>query len=97
VNPAGIRQVYEHWQRGESEVDVLQTGITSVRDALERYTMIPALKSLCARHYGDDEWAMVRPPLQALPSDRQAALYRDLDELGFSMAENRQSVLDLAR
>ncbi|HSH42021.1 MAG TPA: dihydrodipicolinate synthase family protein [Arenicellales bacterium] len=96
VNPAGIRQVYEHWRGGDSDVEALQKSITSVRDVLERYTMIPALKSICARYYREDGWAVVRPPLQALPADSQAALHRDLDQLGFSMAENRESVLKLA-
>lgn len=97
VNPAGIRLVYEHWQRGAEDVDALQGGITSVRDVLEQFTMIPALKTLCAGLYDHEVWKTVRPPLAPLEQPQQAALKQRLDGLGFSMAGNEESVLELAR
>lgn len=97
INPAGIRLVYDHWRRDAEDVDVLQAGITSVRDVVEQFTMIPALKSLCAGFYHDDAWATVRPPLAALPRPERSVLHQRMDRLGFSMAGNEQSVLGLAR
>lgn len=97
VNPAGIRLVYEHWRRGLDDVDAVQTSITSLRDVLERVTMIPGLKSLCARHYGDESWVAVRPPLAPLPRAQQAALHEKLDAMGFSVADNERFVIELSR
>jgi len=91
INPAGIRSVYGQWHDDAPDVDALQRNITSVRDVLEGYTMIPALKSVCAVHYGDEGWRTVRPPLVALAPDRCSDLLRRLDELGFSMADNAAS------
>lgn len=92
VSPAGIRVVYERWLDDAPDADAAQRRIESVRDVLESSRMIPALKSLCARHYGDGGWRNARPPLTALSKDEEDALLRRLDELGFSMDDNRQFV-----
>lgn len=97
INPAGIRLVYEYWQRREEGVDAVQDGITSVRDIVEQFTMIPALKVLCARHYQDDNWTTVRPPLSLLAEADQVSLHEQLDNLGFSVADNAQSVAKMSR
>lgn len=85
VNPAGIRLVYEHWRRDAGDADAAQQRVNAVRDALERFTMIPALKALCARHYAAGGWAAVRPPLTTLPEPERAALYEQMDRLGLAM------------
>ncbi|MGA8261379.1 MAG: dihydrodipicolinate synthase family protein [Arenicellales bacterium] len=86
VNPAGIRVVYDRWSDGVGDADDAQGSITAVRDVLEQFKMIPALKSLCARHYDDDAWRTVRPPLTALSDVERDVLYEGLNDLGFSMA-----------
>ena len=86
VNPAGIRVVYDRWSAGMEDADDAQRRITAVRDVFEQFKMIPALKALCARHYDDDAWATVRPPLTVLPDVERRALYERLNRLGFSMA-----------
>lgn len=86
VNPGGIRRVYEQWSAAAEDADDMQRRITLVRDVLERFRLIPALKTICARHYGDGEWTTVRPPLTPLSESERAALGEQLDELGFSMA-----------
>ncbi len=88
VNPAGIRLVYEHWRRDAGDADAAQQRVNAVRDALERFTMIPALKALCARHYADGGWEAVRPPLATLPEPERAALYEQMDRLGLAMGGN---------
>lgn len=92
VNPAGIRRVYEQWGSGAPETDDTQGRIAAVRDVLERFTMIPALKTLCARHYDDAGWRTVRPPLMPLSDSERDALHDGLEDLGFSMAANRESI-----
>lgn len=86
VNPAGIRVVYDRWSAGTDDADDAQGGITAVRDVLEQFRMIPALKALCARHYDDDAWRTVRPPLTPLSDVERDVLYERLEDLGFSMA-----------
>lgn len=97
VNPAGIRLVYERWRGDAADVEAIQNGITSIRNVLERFTMIPALKALCAGHYADHAWATVRPPLVGLARPERAKLREQLDELGFSVAGNEESVLTLSQ
>lgn len=87
VNPAGIRRVYDNWRRGHEDADSCQQRATRIRDALEAFAMIPALKTLCARHYGRDEWLNVRPPLMPMPSGQRAALRGSLDRVGFSVGD----------
>jgi len=85
VNPGGIRRVYERWSDGADDADDTQHRATAVRDVLEQSRMIPALKTLCARHYDDPVWATVRPPLTPLSDPDRAALFERLDQIGFSM------------
>lgn len=88
VNPAGIHLVWDQWRRGAAEeARAAQNGITAIRDILERFPMIPALKALCARYYRDEAWSIVRPPLTALSEPERSALYRDVDRSGFSMGD----------
>lgn len=93
VNPGGIRLVFEHWTRGDGDVDSLQASITAIRDALEGFPMIPALKTLCAGHYRNPAWGTVRPPLTPLAATASRVLHGQLEDLAFSVADNRQSVL----
>lgn len=97
VNPAGIRLVFEHWTRGGGDVDALQASITAIRNVLEGFTMIPALKALCAGHYRNPAWGTVRPPLTALAAIEGRSLHRQLEDLAFSIADNCQSILKRSR
>lgn len=82
VNPAGIRKVYEKWREGDSGVDTIQAGVTGLRDVLEQYPMIPALKALCARIHNDEIWSTVRPPLRMLADSSRRELLRQMETLG---------------
>jgi 4-hydroxy-tetrahydrodipicolinate synthase len=83
VNPGPIDQVFRNWRSGEA--DKLQAGITATRKIMQKFPMIPALKSVVA-HFGNDaEWSRVRPPLVELTKDQEAALIPELKASGFSM------------
>lgn len=98
VNPGGIRLVYQHWRGADSaKVDALQDRATAFRDLLEGFAMIPALKALCAWHYGDDLWCNVRPPLMPLTEPERAQLRQKTDRFGFSMSDSRESMLQQHR
>ena len=83
VNPAAIQKLYIAWQ--SEEAVQMQKEITDFRMALQRYPMIPALKSIIAHYAGDPAWITVRPPLVKLKSEDSAALIADLKERRFAM------------
>jgi 4-hydroxy-tetrahydrodipicolinate synthase len=89
VNVPGIKKVYDNW-RG-AQADTLQAEITTLRNALQAYPMVPALKRVVAHYHGDPNWAAVRPPLVPLSQAQSAALIADLGKLGFTLGERPQA------
>jgi 4-hydroxy-tetrahydrodipicolinate synthase len=83
VNPAAIHRLYEQWQ--DPSADRQQAALNELRDLVQGYPMIPALKATVARYASDQDWKRVRPPLLPLADDQCADLYARLDELGFEM------------
>jgi 4-hydroxy-tetrahydrodipicolinate synthase len=75
INTPGIRAVFDRWM--ESDSTRLQNTANAVRTALEKSTMIPALKAILAVRYGDTVWANVRAPLLALTPGERAELFRE--------------------
>jgi 4-hydroxy-tetrahydrodipicolinate synthase len=83
INPGPIDNVYRNWRSGEA--DKLQAGIGATRKIMQKYPMIPALKSVIA-HFGNDaQWRTVRPPLVELAKEQEAALIPELKAAGFTM------------
>jgi 4-hydroxy-tetrahydrodipicolinate synthase len=89
VNVPGIKKVYDNW-RGP-QADALQAEITTLRNALQAYPMVPALKRVVAHYHNDPNWATVRPPLVPLSQAQSAALIADLGKLGFTLGERPQA------
>ena len=85
VNVPGIKRVYDNW-RGP-QADTLQTEITNLRNTLQAYPMVAALKRIVAHYHNDPNWAAVRPPLVPLDPAQSAALIADLGKLGFTLGE----------
>jgi 4-hydroxy-tetrahydrodipicolinate synthase len=83
VNPAAIHELYTEWQ--SENAGELQQGLDNIRDQVMAYPMIPALKSLVAHFTGQPEWAIVRPPLVELDTERSNELIDSLKRSGFSM------------
>jgi 4-hydroxy-tetrahydrodipicolinate synthase len=83
VNIPGIKKVYDNW-RG-AQADALQAEITTLRNTLQAYPMVPALKRIVAHYHNDPNWAAVRPPLVPLSQAQSAALIADLGKLGFTL------------
>ena len=68
-----------------ADADKLQVGITATRKIVQKYSMIPALKSVVAHFGNDPQWKTCRPPLVELASSDEERLIRDLKQAGFSM------------
>ena len=59
---------------------------------VQKYPMIPALKSTIATIAQDDSWHSVRPPLTALSAELRSELKSDLVRQGFEMPNLIESV-----
>ena len=83
VNPAAIHALYAGWQGGEAER--MQAEINDVRQFVQGFPMIPALKHIVSHYGGDPAWATVRPPLVGLTAEQGSALIAGLESRGFTM------------
>jgi 4-hydroxy-tetrahydrodipicolinate synthase len=83
ITPAAIQSLYQNWQA--EDADDQQAGLTSFREAIESYPMIPALKASIAWARDDPAWSRVRPPLVGLGSNAMDNLSITLKQSGFSM------------
>jgi 4-hydroxy-tetrahydrodipicolinate synthase len=83
INPAAIHSLYTNWQSGGATR--AQEQLDSVREIVQRYPMIPALKAIVANFGNDSAWEAVRPPLVSLSSEHRTTLMESLDQHGFAM------------
>ena len=86
VNPAAIHQLYANWE--SSDADDMQKNLVALRNIVERYPMIPAIKAIISHFGKDPHWANVRPPLIALSDDRKTALIDEIRERKFNMPDS---------
>jgi len=89
VNVPGIKKVYDNWRGPQAEA--LQAEITTLRNTLQAYPMVPALKRIVAHYHNDPSWAAVRPPLVPLDPAQSAALITDLGKIEFSLGERHRA------
>jgi len=54
-------EIYRQWQNGR-ETGALQLKLTKIREIIEKYPMIAALKQILAWHNDDRDWLIMRPP-----------------------------------
>lgn len=80
LNASAIAQIVSLHDRGE-DTDSDMARVRAWREALQEYAPIPGMKRILADRTGDGRWAYVRPPLQAMDSDRGSALQVRLDGL----------------
>ena len=84
VNAAVIAALFNEWQ--SPAADGLQQQVNEVRNAIEKYPAIAALKAIVAHYSGDAVWRTVRPPLTELPSAATESLVSELAARGFRVA-----------
>lgn len=75
INAAAIRRLLDNWQ--SPEADAIQEELIAVRKAVQSRGMIPALKTILAQRYDNDDWLAVRPPLLPLGETEGRALLAD--------------------
>jgi 4-hydroxy-tetrahydrodipicolinate synthase len=84
VNPLAIHNLYQHWE--SSEAENYQAQLDQVRQLIQDFPMIPALKSTIAIYSKDDNWHRVRPPLLPLDHEVNHDLYSKLKSIDFDMS-----------
>ena len=85
VNARAIRELYDAALRGE-DVTERHAEVERVRQILQRYALIPAMKQMIADAKGDPGWTRLRPPLMPLSAEKAKALAADLEAQDFRLA-----------
>ena len=57
-----------------------QAALDVVRQAFQKFPLVPALKAALAQGTGDDGWRRTRPPLVPLDAAQRAALFASLPQ-----------------
>lgn len=83
INPGAIAELAANWQSPDSQA--MQDKMNDLRQMMQQFPMIPALKAAVAHYSGDAEWEHVRPPLVELTAEQKAEMLAELDKRGFEM------------
>lgn len=86
INTRAIKQAYLGWKTGAA--DSLQAAITRRRKIVESFPLIPAIKAVLARRYGEPAWRLTRVPLMPLDKERESSLIEALREDGYVVPAN---------
>lgn len=85
INPAAIYALYRNWQ-APTAAD-LQHQLVVLREWVQHFPVIPALKSIVAHYSGEPGWLRVRPPLLELTEEQRDKLIGKLHAMEFSMPD----------
>jgi 4-hydroxy-tetrahydrodipicolinate synthase len=83
INPAAIHALYKSWQSPTADSD--QQALISLRELVQQFPVIPALKSIVAHNSNDPDWLYVRPPLESLAEAQRIELIAQLAKVDFRM------------
>ncbi|MBF5006767.1 dihydrodipicolinate synthase family protein [Diaphorobacter caeni] len=83
VQPQLIDRALKAW--GTPEFDAMQAQLKAVRNIFQSQPMIPALKHVVAKAFGDKEWEHVRPPLTPANPSWADGMMAQLRDIGFDM------------
>jgi len=85
VNPAAIHRLWANWQTDDATD--FQQDVDRIRDFIQGFPMIAALKATVAINGDDPQWNRLRPPLTTLSADQHQQLASGLRELAFQMPD----------
>ncbi len=77
-------QVYGGFRKGQ-DVSAVHRTLTDVRKTIYQFPLSSALKTLMARHSGNDQWLNIRPPLTRLSAGDREKLFQGFDAIGFEL------------
>ena len=83
INPRNIYNVYKNWQKPNASY--MQEEIDRVRSIVQKYPLIPALKSIVSHFHKDSEWNILRPPLKELHPNESKKLIAELEAINFKI------------
>jgi 4-hydroxy-tetrahydrodipicolinate synthase len=89
INAREIKRAYVGWS--SATADLLQAGVTRRRQIVESFPLIPAIKAVLARRYGDPTWRNTRVPLMPLDETREHALTEALAAGGYEISTEHTS------
>ena len=85
VNAQAIRTLYDEALAGK-DVTARHAEVETIRQILQRYALIPAMKQMIADAKDDPDWSRLRPPLMPLSDADAKGLAADLQALDFKLA-----------
>ena len=77
-------EVYGGWLKG-GDIQAVNEKLCAVRRVVCQFPLSTALKTLMARHSGNDAWLNIRPPLMPMNDADKEKLFRDFDAIGFQL------------
>ena len=77
-------ELYQGWTNGD-DVQAIHETLTAVRHTIVKFPLSTALKTLMARHSGNDGWLNIRPPLMRMNDADRNALYETFDAIGYQV------------
>lgn len=81
------QEIFRHWKTDPATAAAAQTKLAAVRKVLGSYQPLPSvLKAILAKHSGNPEWGLVRPPLMPLSPGQADDLWAQFLATGFTPA-----------
>ena len=81
INPSGIRRVFDVATGAvDGDLDQVDAAMIAVRDRVEGYAPIPAMKGLLAEQRQEPRWRNVRPPLLGAAESETISLLGNLGD-----------------
>ncbi|MDH4247377.1 MAG: dihydrodipicolinate synthase family protein [Deltaproteobacteria bacterium] len=83
VNPGPIHHLWANWKAPQAQG--LQDSVNAIRQWVQTFPMIPALKAIVGHYGSDPAWRTVRPPLVELTPEQNTQLLQGLEARKFAM------------
>ena len=77
--------LYKNWLN--SDAIIQQENLNKFRNIVQKYPMIPALKSIVGHYHQDTDWHRVRPPPTSLSVSNLHSLIKEIEAIGFTMMD----------
>ncbi|MGH6662703.1 MAG: dihydrodipicolinate synthase family protein [Rhodospirillales bacterium] len=77
-------EVFGGFRKGK-DVKAVHRTLSDVRRAIAQFPLSSALKTLMARHTGNDQWLNIRPPLVRMSAADKEKLFHGFDAIGFEL------------